>query len=136
MTPRPAPAVLGLLAVLAAPLPAADVVGVHLVRTIDGDTAVFEVAGAPRRVRFRDVDTPELRARCAWEATAAAAAARYTGAALLEAHEIELRDYAPGADVWGRDLAAIWVDGRDLAAELIGAGLGRPMGVRRAGWCR
>jgi len=112
----------------------------ELVAGIDGDTFRARIPGWPDiigrdiRVRLAGVDTPELRARCDAELQAARAARDFANARLRAARQIELRHIRRGN--YFRLVAEVWLDGRQLAAELIAAGLGRAYdGGRRGGWC-
>lgn len=102
------------------------------VRIIDGDT--FELGGM--RVRIADIDTPEVRGRCAYES---ALAARATGRirALLAAGPFELHP-APGGrdeDSYGRKLRIVTRDGLSLGDQLVAEGLARTWSGRREPWC-
>ncbi len=97
----------------------------------DGDT--IRIAG--ERIRIMGLDTPEIGkgARCAEEARAAAAA-KAALQQLLSRGEVTVA--RTGTDRYGRTLAYVYVDGRDVAKLLIDAGLARPYdGGRRDGWC-
>jgi endonuclease YncB( thermonuclease family) len=98
---------------------------------IDGDTVDVPGHG---RIRLLGVDTPELSpCRCALECELGQRAKRRTQELLGNGP----LSYRPsGEDRYGRTLADITVDGRDLATILIREGLGRPYngGPRRA-WC-
>lgn len=115
----------------------------EVVRVIDGDTV--EVRAFPwlnvavtTRVRVLGIDTPEkgARAKCAGEAALADRASAAARAALPEGAKVRLSDIQPDK-YGGRVVASVeGVDGRDLAAALITAGLARPYdGGRKAGWC-
>ena len=54
--------------------------------------------------------------------------------ALRRATRIEL--VRTGKDKFGRTLAHVIVDGKDLSLLLIEDGHGRPYSARRTGWCR
>ena len=102
------------------------------VRVIDGDT--FETGGL--RVRVADIDTPEVRGRCAYEiALAARATARMR--ALLAAGPFELHPLVDGRDedVYGRKLRIVTRDGRSLGDVLVAEGLARTWSGRREPWC-
>jgi micrococcal nuclease len=101
-------------------------------RAIDGDT--YECSGA--RIRLEHIDAPELHARCAAELDAARAARAFAQAALDGAREIRIEIGRRAKDRYGRTLARVVIDGRDLGELLIEAGLARSYhGERRAGWC-
>jgi micrococcal nuclease len=95
----------------------------------DGDT----IRLGAERIRIVGLDTPELNARCPAERELAVEARGFLrGLLAAGAVGIERR----GADRHGRTLAVVTVNGRDVAALLIAAGLARPYdGGRRAGWC-
>jgi endonuclease YncB( thermonuclease family) len=102
------------------------------VRVIDGDT--FDTGGI--RVRVADIDTPEVRGRCAYE-TALAARATARMRTLLAAGAFELRPLADGRDedVYGRKLRIVTRGGRSLGDVLVAEGLARTWSGRREPWC-
>jgi micrococcal nuclease len=101
-------------------------------RALDGDTFVCR----GERIRLQNVDAPELHARCDAELEAARAARAFAQAALDGAREIKIEVGRRARDRYGRTLAQILVDGRDLGELLLGVGLARPYhGERRRGWC-
>jgi endonuclease YncB( thermonuclease family) len=102
------------------------------VRVIDGDT--FETGGI--RVRVADIDTPEVRGRCAYE-TALAARATARMRTLLAAGPFELHALADGRDedAYGRKLRIVTRDGRSLGDVLVAEGLARTWSGRREPWC-
>ena len=113
----------------------AEVTGV-----VDGDTLAVRAhiwldQRVETRVRLAGVDTPELRGDCAAE-LAMAAQARDAVTALVAGRSVLLRNIRFGTYA-GRVVAEVEVDGQDLSALLIAAGLGRPYDGRtaRAGWC-
>jgi micrococcal nuclease len=100
------------------------------VRVVDGDT----IAIGRERIRLMGFDAPEThRPRCARERRLGQRArARLAG--LLRGGEIGLQ--RRGRDRYGRTLAVLAADGRDVAAIMIAEGLARPYhGERRKGWC-
>jgi endonuclease YncB( thermonuclease family) len=101
-------------------------------RAIDGDTLVVRSTG--ERVRLLGVDTPELHpCRCAAECRAGVVAKSYLQGK-LDSGQVGLE--RRGTDRYGRTLATVRIDGRDVAPELISAGLGRVYhGERRQPWC-
>ena len=101
-------------------------------RALDGDTYICR----GERIRLENVDAPELHARCDAELEAARAARAFAQAALDGAREIKIEVGRRARDRYGRTLAHVLVDGKDLGELLIGVGLARPYhGERRRGWC-
>jgi micrococcal nuclease len=137
---RRAGLVAALAAALALPAPAVAE-SWPILRVYDGDTFFVAIPSLPPElrevgIRIRGIDTPELnnKAKCDWERRKGAEAkARLT--ALLGSGPVEFRDLA-----WdkygGRIDAAVTAGSRDIAADMIAAGLARPYGGgRRKGWC-
>ena len=118
---------------LPGPIPA------ETIRVIDGDTVEMRMqvwlnTFVVDQVRLAGVDTPELHGACEAERTRAADARAFVERTLGAASAIALTDIS--REKYGRPLARIVVDGRDLSAMLIAAGLGRPYaGGTRTGWC-
>lgn len=99
---------------------------------IDGDT--IEADG--RRYRVANIDTPEMGqgARCAAERRLAQRATQRARALIDAAARVET--HALGRiDRYGRHVAYVWIDGRDLGEALIAEGLARPWRGRREPWC-
>jgi micrococcal nuclease len=93
------------------------------------------VIGKRMPVRELGVDSPEIRGKCQTEKEAARKAKQFTVQALRSAKVIELRDIKRGK--YFRLLANVFVDGKNLAKELIKAGHGRAYdGGKRSGWCK
>jgi endonuclease YncB( thermonuclease family) len=105
------------------------------VRVVDGDTVVI----AGERVRLSDLDAPEMpgRARCQREVQLAVAAkVKLTTILSVDGADIRLlRDLARPKDRYGRTLGRIIVNGEDVAAPLIAAGVARPWRGRSSNWC-
>ena len=134
--------VAALLIALATPAPAAEFIpgpiSSRVVSVYDGDTFTADAMPWPgitvrTAVRVDGVDTPEIRGECQAERDKAVEAREFAEAALGEAvHLVDVRHgkYA------GRVVAHVLVNGEDLAALIIEAGLGRPYeGGAREGWC-
>jgi endonuclease YncB( thermonuclease family) len=101
-------------------------------RALDGDTYICR----GERIRLENADSPELHGRCDAELEAARAARAFAQTALDGAREIKIEIGRRAHDRYGRTLAHILVDGRDLGELLVGIGLARPYhGERRRGWC-
>lgn len=118
---------------LPGPIPA------RVVRVVDGDTVEVEAQiwlgqTVQTHVRLRGVDTPELRGRCAEERNKAQAARDLLSARI--GPQVMLLDV--GFDKYaGRVVARLQsLQGQDMAAELVKAGLARPYdGGGRTPWC-
>ena len=102
------------------------------VRVIDGDT--FDYGGM--RVRVADIDTPEMRGRCASE-TRLAARATARMRVLLGQGPFELHPLLSGRDEdrYGRKLRIVTRHGRSLGDQLVAEGLARTWTGRREPWC-
>ena len=108
----------------------------------DGDTITlvclneFKCQKNSLKVRIMGVDTPEIKGKCRKEIVLARKAKQFTVAFLRTSGDIVLTydDYKK-YDRYGRLLAYISVDGRDLAKGLIENNLGRRYdGGKRLGW--
>lgn len=101
------------------------------VRVIDGDT--IDVSG--ERIRILNIDTPERgdRARCDQERVMAEQASRALRSRVQSARRIDLeRD---GLDKYGRTLALVYLDGKDVGEVLIDEGYAVRWGGGRPDWC-
>ena len=115
-------------------------VAARVLAVIDGDTIAVSARiwigqDVVTRVRIVGVDTPELRGGCTRERALAVEARDFVVDA-IDAGVVMLRDIRYDK-YGGRVLARVENGGgRDLAALLIAAGLGRPYdGGARASWC-
>ncbi len=99
-------------------------------RAVDGDT--LDCAG--RRVRLANIDAPELHGRCTAETQMAE---RAKLAAMIALADAPVRVVPEGRDDrYGRLIARVAIDGRDLGETLIAQSLARPYsGGARKGWC-
>ncbi|MFN4355021.1 thermonuclease family protein [Parvibaculum sp.] len=103
----------------------------YAISVYDGDT----IRLGQERIRIVGLDTPELghRAECEFEALAAERAKQALIGEIARGN-VELQ--RQGTDRYGRTLARVTVDGRDVADTLIAQGLARPYGGgRRESWC-
>lgn len=124
----------------APPPPDAARAPADVLRVIDGDTFEARVHVWPdiaitTKVRLRDIDAPELKARCQDERTKAEAAHEALQAMLAEGDVMVMR---VGQDKYGgRVLAAAGTRTTpDVGAALLVRGLVRPYrGGRREPWC-
>lgn len=104
------------------------------IRVIDGDT--LEDMAADITYRVVNIDTPETgpRARCAAERDLGNQATRQARTLISAANDVELRPTGR-IDRYGRTIAFVLIDGRDLGETLIADGLARPWRGRREPWC-
>ena len=107
----------------------------------DADTFRVNIDGYPPivgervPVRVLGVDAPELRGKCESEKIKAREAKQFTVQALRSAKTIELRNMQRGK--YFRILADVYVDGKNLADNLIKSGHARAYdGGKRLGWCK
>ncbi len=99
------------------------------VKIIDGDTIKI---GA-EKIRLMGFDTPELDAGCRREKRLALKAQERLRS-LIDNGKLTIRRH--GEDRWGRTLAYVRTDGRDVGSILISENLARPYeGGKRKGWC-
>ena len=104
------------------------------IRVIDGDT--IEDMTSDITYRLVNIDTPETgsRARCPAERELRVRASREGRSLMRSAGDIELRPTGR-VDRYGRTIALVLIDGRDLGETLIAEGLARPWRGRREPWC-
>lgn len=95
---------------------------------VDGDT--FWLSG--EKVRVENIDTPEIEGKCARE-RGLAIRARDRLLELLNSGDVVMR--RSGTDRYGRTLARIRVNGRDVGETLVAEGLARRWEGRRREWC-
>ena len=105
----------------------------RLVRTIDGDTAHFDVGGRYVKVRLIGIDAPEMGFGDKPRDFGAVEAYRFADDRLCRAGAIwiELDPTRPDLDRYGRVLAWVWTDKRLLNVDLVAAGHARPMMVEK-----
>ena len=93
----------------------------------DGDTiSVLGYQGETAyrfSVRVLGVDTPEMRGKTDLEKKLAAKAKAFVEQRCLD-KIVELKNHVK--EKYGRVCAEVWIDGSNLASELITAGLGKP----------
>lgn len=104
------------------------------IRVIDGDT--LEDMSADITYRLVNIDTPETgsRARCTAERELGDRATIAARTLIANARSFETLPTGR-IDRYGRTIAYIRVDGRDLGETLIADGLARPWRGRREPWC-
>jgi len=103
-------------------------------RVIDGDT--LEDMREEITYRIVNIDTPETgsRARCPAERDLGNRATNAVRTLLSSAERLELRPTGR-TDRYGRTIAFVVIDGRDMGETLIAEGLARPWRGRREPWC-
>lgn len=95
---------------------------------VDGDT--FWVDG--EKIRIADIDAPEIRGRCDYEARLAIAS-RDRLRELLNSGSFKL--HREGEDRYGRTLAVVTLNERSVGDMLVSEGLARTWTGRREPWC-
>ena len=109
----------------------------------DGDTITIKCLSGFKckknaiKVRIKGIDTPEIKGKCRQETVLARKAKQFTVAFVRDSGDIKLSyDEYDMYDRYGRLLAYLSVDGRDLSRSLIKNNLGRQYdGGKRRGWC-
>lgn len=96
-------------------------------KSVDGDTAKFELDGKEITVRFLGIDTPETVHPTKGEEPYGKEASNYTKQKLENADKIEIEydENASETDKYERPLVWVWVDDTLLQEELISNGLAR-----------
>lgn len=91
---------------------------------VDGDTVDVDVDGQEQRVRVLGIDTPEI-ANVDRPGEPCGEEAKQLMQKLVAGGDVTLRsdDAQPAEDKYGRALAYVEADGKDLGAELLAAGL-------------
>ena len=104
------------------------------IRVIDGDT--LEDMRADITYRVENIDTPETgsRARCTAERDLGNQARRAVRALVAGAERFDIHPTGR-IDRYGRTIALVAINGRDLGETLIADGLARPWRGRREPWC-
>jgi endonuclease YncB( thermonuclease family) len=104
------------------------------IRVVDGDT--LEDMREDVTYRIVNIDTPETgsRARCNAERALGDRATALARSLISRASELELRPTGR-IDRYGRTIAFVLTDGRDLGEALIAEGVARPWRGRREPWC-
>jgi endonuclease YncB( thermonuclease family) len=103
-------------------------------RVVDGDTIVANASG--ERIRIANIDAAETGKGARCEAERRHGEQASNSARRLIARAREVRTIPTGElDRYGRTLARVRVDGRDLGQILIDQGLARAWNGRREPWC-
>jgi len=110
------------------------------IHIVDGDTVALPCdpakgiyPGCAERVRLVGIDAPEVgsHARCPAELVAGLDA-KAALAGLIRGHGVEIT--RTGRDRYGRTLARLTVDGRDVDAAMLTAGVAIPWAPGRKAW--
>lgn len=100
------------------------------IEIIDGDSFVLD----GETIRLQGIDAPEIGgARCLAEKLLGRQAKQYLQSRLLPGARIDVERL--DTDKYGRTLARVRVDGRDLADDLVDQGLAMPYNGRKTDWC-
>jgi len=119
-----------------------DFHNVEYIRNYDGDTVtvniknVHPLLGEFISIRVKGIDTPEIKGKSACEKRKALEAKALVSELLKDSKNIKLIDASRGK--YFRIVAYIWVDGKEIGAELIKAKLAIPYdgGTKRiVDWC-
>lgn len=102
------------------------------IRVWDGDSVRLGSGRQSEAVRIFNVDAPEIEGRCAHE-SCLALQSKQRLAELLQGRRVEI--LRQGTDRYGRTLAAVRVEGRDVGDILVSEGLARTWTGRREAWC-
>ena len=102
------------------------------IRVWDGDSIRLGTTRQSEAVRIFNIDAPEIEGQCAYE-TDLALQSKIRLAELLKGQRIVILHQ--GTDRYGRTLAAIRVEGRDVGDILVDEGLARTWAGRREPWC-
>ena len=110
--------------------------GCKVVRVVDGDTVRVACSGRDLlSARLLGFDTPEVYSpKCPSEWWAGTKASWALSRHLWFANKTKI--VLSGTDRYGRRLATLFIDGRNIASTMIAEGYARPYaGGRRKGWC-
>lgn len=101
----------------------------------DGDTVRAIIEGRSTRIRLPDHDTPEIDGKCEAERMLARVARDRLRQLVAGAGAVTFC-WSGEKDVYGRPLANLLVDGRDVGDILVAESLAKPWTGRREDWCR
>ncbi len=118
-----------------------NVIVSRVTNVYDGDTFRVDIdqwpalIGKNAPIRINNIDTPELRAKCANEKRLALLAKKFTQDKLQHADIIELKRLNRGK--YFRITADVFIDGESLAEGLLAAGFARVYSgtVKKQSWC-
>lgn len=112
-----------------------------VIKIIDADTLRVSAPWSPLPdktidIRLHGIDTPEhgWRAQCDSERNKAHQATYFVEQAIRDANIIETQPL--GWEKYGRILANVWLDNKNLSQMLLDAGLAKPYhGEKKSSWC-
>ena len=118
-----------------------NVIVSRVTNVYDGDTFRVDIdqwpalIGKNAPIRINNIDTPELRAKCANEKRLALLAKKFTRDKLQHGDIIELKRLNRGK--YFRITADVFIDGESLAEGLLAAGFARVYSgtVKKQSWC-
>lgn len=118
-----------------------NVIVSRVTNVYDGDTFRVDIdqwpalIGKNAPIRINNIDTPELRAKCANEKRLALLAKKFTQDKLQHGDIIELKRLNRGK--YFRITADVFIDGESLAEGLLAAGFARVYSgtVKKQSWC-
>ncbi len=102
------------------------------IRVWDGDSIRLGTTRQAEALRIFNIDAPEIEGQCAYESDLALQSKKRL-AELLQGRGVEI--LRQGTDRYGRTLAAIRVEARDVGDILVSEGLARTWTGRREPWC-
>lgn len=115
-------------AILASPASAADA---EVVRVVDGDTVDIRIDGEVTRIRLLNVDAPETVNPSEPVECLGPEASNLLHELLPAGSRVSLKYDAERKDRYGRDLAAVFRDGKFVNGQLAAAGVAVPITVGR-----
>ncbi len=118
-----------------------NVVVSRVTKVYDGDSFRVDIdqwpdlIGKNAPIRINNIDTPEIRAKCASEKQLALQAKAFTKNKLNSASKIELKHLNRGK--YFRITADVFIDGENLADSLLAAGLAKIYAgkSKKQSWC-
>lgn len=107
---------------------------VKYLRNYDGDTITFDIG----KVRVLGIDTPEIRSKKPCEKESAIISRDYVEKRMKNATKITITNFKK-KDIYGRILAEVQIDGKDLKDELLTGHYGVPYVPKKrqkVNWCK
>ncbi|EFO28787.1 nuclease [Roseibium sp. TrichSKD4] len=101
-------------------------------RIWDGDSFLIGRHSGAEKIRIENIDTPEIDGHCRYERQLALEA-KHRVAELVKHQKIQI--VRSGRDKYGRTLARVLANGKDIGRQLVADGLARPWSGKRRPWC-